>query len=232
MTEFTTWRSLVDGEEISAILGSVVDNFEPILYEDEGLTLSDYYQQDTGDMARVDDETFDSTKALELPEIGSRAHIRSIDGDQNEDLPRYFKKGEKLSARLRFEGSDLDGARYSLGYGQDESMDDQQDGFIAYLVSGDLEIRKDGDTLDNTSFTPTAGDEMELEIEWKENDEHVVTVYDLDDDGNRDGELAFVSTTDGDYSNNTGVSHGQSHDVVSGESGVDRTLVLDVNIIE
>ena len=52
MTEFTTWRSLVDGEEISAILDTVLEDFESY---SNGFTLTDDAKYQGADFFQVTD---------------------------------------------------------------------------------------------------------------------------------------------------------------------------------
>ena len=115
---FQKWRSLIDGQEVSAIPDSVVDNFEEILYEDEGNTLGDYYAGDLSGFEREQSIVFEGDFSLNV--VGGRDSISSTSG-----LPNYPGQGDTFSVweyevgsvnntdagilfGVQFEGSDPD----------------------------------------------------------------------------------------------------------------------------
>ena len=100
MTEFTTWRSLVDGEEIAAIPDTLVDNFEPDDGDPsgpygDGEDLSTYYSE-MGDGLSEWDRTTDGIigqKAAKRVNDGNEPVIWSVPGD---GLPNYPSEGDTV----------------------------------------------------------------------------------------------------------------------------------------
>jgi len=60
----------------------------------------------------------------------------------------------------------------------------------------------------------------DIEVEWKTNDEHVVTFYEMDSSLNRTSTIDTFTVTDSDYGNNTGIGFWS-------ENGRDRINVWD-----
>ena len=107
MTEFTTWRSLVDGAEISDIPDGVVDNFEdadsdPAGPYASGETVSDFYQGSTGSYERTTSDVVEGSKALRDTDDDGTNSMWSVPGD---GLPQYLSEGNTVEFLVRNNGS-------------------------------------------------------------------------------------------------------------------------------
>ena len=100
---FTKWRSLIDGQEVSAIPDRVVDNFEDVdsdpsgPYED-GQDITDYYNGDVDNFERTTSNVLEGGHALAVITDGTTNQIYSMPGD---GLPRYPKAGETVICLIR-----------------------------------------------------------------------------------------------------------------------------------
>ena len=104
---------------VIAIPDSVVDNFESILYEDQNLTLSDYYSGDLSVFERQGQTVFNGDFALEI-EGQNPGNDGSFGIFSTTGLPRYPEAGEKFNVRLRLEFSENSETRFTFGV-QDSS---------------------------------------------------------------------------------------------------------------
>ena len=83
----------------SAIPDSVVDNFEQSLYEDQGKSLADYYNEDTGDFTRQNTVVAEGDTAL-------RGDTDQTDLISNGSLPNTISQGDAFRVYLRIDGGD------------------------------------------------------------------------------------------------------------------------------
>ena len=206
MTEFTKWRSLVDGEEISAIPDSVLDNFEPADGDpagpyDDGDNLETYYTIHTGDFERSDSDPIKDDFSLSRTETagGDGSFIISRPGD---GLPTYPDPGESVSAII-------DGQDQFPGLIAGCPDTDQVDGYALLIRDGDIRFRR----YDNGSATTlaTSSDSIsDFPVEGVvkppgEGDDNVqASVYELDDNLERDGQVVSFDETDDTYDGERG----------------------------
>ena len=198
MSNFTTWRSLVDGEEISAIPDSVIDNFE----EDpdgpyNGDNLTDFYSDGAfggkesfeittsnpieGNRSLFQDETSTSQEIISLPDDG---------------LPNYFEKGQ--TAAFLVQGSGADG-RFCFG------APNTNDYYFAGISIRDniieLNGRNDGSVLSaSTSVSLASNEAYQGRVAWHdgtgERSEDVIVFDVFEWDGERGEKLAEVEDVD------------------------------------
>ena len=212
MTEFTTWRSLVDGNEIVAIPDGVVDNFEdadadpPGVYED-GETIADYYGGDTGQFSRTTDEVETGVKSLDI-NVSSNSLIISTSG-----LNSYPEKGDIFEVYGYHDGDGVIliyfGAPNEAGWGDDS-------GYRMYTRNDDNRMRIE--RSDNGSITTLAEDDnasipsnewLRFRCEWHdgtgaESDNEIV--FELYDESGT--EISKLSVNDDSYADDTGIGFG------------------------
>jgi len=217
---FTEWRSLIDGQKVGAIPDSVVDNFEledsdPMGVYEDGETLSDYYTTE-GD-ASFDDYELNTERAVS----GNRS-LRSTGDDDSDSifsqpddgLNRYPTKGEVFQCYVWVDSD----TRFNMGFGIDSSGDGYYCCPTAERES--LRITKNdgyfnGETLESTSegdVNYPSDDWVVAEVEWhdgsgSESDNTIVaSVYDTDEDDEKDSLLASISATDDEYAEYEGIA--------------------------
>ena len=237
MTEFTTWRSLVDGAEISAIPDSVIDNFEDAdanpagLYSDED-TVADFWPHDNGHdaMNRSDENVAVGGHSLRINADTSDVSIParwSVPSD--ETLPRYVEPGDTVKVLMR---DDSDRIRPSLGVMVDGS---ENPDCYAVRLRGDedeVAIRKgyslaDDDPRDGATSLSTESPSLnsgdwywvEYQLPDEDNDEHQVDVYELDGE-DRGDQVTTVTANDDELIEGDGVA-------LIAESGSGDTEVID-----
>ena len=213
MTEFTTWRSLVDGDEIFAI-PDFLDNWEDApdgLYESDE-TIVDYWSGSTGDYERSTDADYRGDFGLVTVGTSDPGFIH-FDGDEPAE-------GEAVSALFKRGENDANPTIYAA------VPDDQSDqGYGLYFTSlgVGLVIRNPsfdatwGPTID-ISDDISSGEVFEAVIEPPESGDDTIrfAVYTLSDiDGmERDEKVGEETKTDTEFAGNTGVA-------IARESGSD-----------
>jgi len=183
VTEFTKWRSLVDGEEIIAIPDGV------LLPESDDL---DNFDGDVEDYDINDDSPVIYTEQNNLSLKQSDEGEVSIESTSG--LNRYPERGEKFAYYFQGTSGDPD-AVFKFGL-QDSSN------FYSVMLrlgSDSLRIRKDGDNEDIESVSVSFDTWYDIEVEWESNGDITVRLFDVDQSGNRESEIGSVSTTDSEY---------------------------------
>ena len=193
MSDFTTWRSLVDGEEISAIPDTVV------LPESDDL---EHFEGDTGQYEINDDEPVIFTEVNNLS-------VKNTSGSSEEDrivsfsgLDNYPEQGDTFSCFLREDGSQplaimLFGVQnYDFEF------------YGAGIADGVSEFRlfKDGlgggDTIASTSVSLSTEEWYDVEVEWETDGTITARLFEVDQSsGERQSQMESISATDTDYSN-------------------------------
>ena len=189
MSNFTTWRSLVDGEEIFAIPDSVVDNFE------WGGPLSDRWAGATGDWEINQTDVLFGDYSLSPTTTGAGI-IEVISGDY--DVPRVLGPSD-VPFGFWFNEENNEAIRWYFAF-QDSSN------YAAAEVSppsDQVRIRVDG-TVENTASVTLSTSEWYWlgPTEW---DTGVGEVTVEVRDGNF-STLASVTATDGGYQNEPGIA--------------------------
>ena len=219
MTEFTTWRSLVDGEEIVAIPDGVVDNFEDAdadpagPYEDgEGIT--DYYSHqfptDPVQYERTTDDVEEGSHALSR--IGEEEGRSNIVSWPDDGLPTYPDFGDTVAWLIRDPGSGTSPAFMPAVV--DESPPKgyaykiyPEDNVIQIWKENDLTVDDSDEQIASESVTHSEGtwywcegvipDPAENDLEF--------SLYELESDLSRGDHLATVSGSDPDYTDGEGI---------------------------
>lgn len=181
----------------------------------------DPYAGDDAPFDIVSSPVYDGSYALRATDDSDG--ISSFDGD---GLDRYIEKGDTFRYRFRstVNGGEEDEASVTLAYGIDEDSNVIPEDGQSYVIWPDMEygsiIVMEHHDSGGSSFIYTdpflegyeAGEWWTIEMEWQENDTHVVTVY--DDDMN---ELGSDSGTPDDYFGDGG-SIGWSSEMDDGEA--------------
>ena len=131
----------IDGRAVarSAIPGSVIDNFNEILYEDQNKTLSDYYSGDLSNYERVTSPTIDGTHSLEE---SSGSTDSALFSNPNDGLENYPEAGDNFAFFVRASTEEPFPSCYILGDGADDN------GEIRFMVDpprDDIQIREERD---------------------------------------------------------------------------------------
>ena len=220
MVDFTggTWRSLVDGAEISAIPDSEVDSFEQ--YEPGGdNNLSDNYFGDTGNFEIHTDSDpvspiYDSTQSLHVEESdGTNVAIGSQTG-----LDNYPEVGDTFELYVYIQDATEENRAMAWYAVQDSSFSTRPDD--AYALRFDFsenvfELTRMENGNFNTVFdesvtwTDWDGDWLHVEVDWQNDGDHDILVEDLDeteivsasanDDTFSDGGIGFgINSSGGD----------------------------------
>ena len=206
MTEFTTWRSLVDGAEISAIPDAVVEDWE------RSNPLDDW-SNDTAEFAVSTTDPIEGEASLESVNGNANTIITKSSG-----LEETPSKGRVFSSVLRDPGGGDILPGFAYGWGGSSG---NWQGYEAFLVPSGDEVtlrRYDGGALGdsdsfsnilNVDFSASTQTAYEVEVEWHDgsgsepDNEHVVTVYDYDtsasEDDARGAELGSASVNDDSY---------------------------------
>ena len=209
MTEFTTWRSLVDGEEIVAIPDGVVDNFEdadadPAGPYEDGEDITDYYGGATAGFARTTDNAVEGDKSLNGNQAESNEFIIS---EPNDGLPNYPDFGDTISFLLEDRGDiSLPGAVYNGALGTDDT------GYAAIIDTRDeIAIRRldgQGNITVIASTSQTINENQvyygEVDIPSENGDSHEFRIYNVDG-LEPDNLLATVTATDDTYTDQRGI---------------------------
>jgi len=234
MVDFTggTWRSLIDGSEVSAIpdSGVLIDNFEdddgdPIFHDGDGNeiagpygdgdSLSDFYSGNVGDFSRVSSDVLEGGNALQKDKDSSDDDgIYSLDGD---GLPYYPEPGDVFACLLR-DDSDRHIPYFCWGV-----QDDPREGYVAAIDEGGDEgfrlgiLEDDESSVDykeTTSQSIVAGDWYDVELEWGTDGEIIATLYSIDEDEFdpedppsdwRESEESTLSFSDTNFEDNRGI---------------------------
>ena len=201
MSDFTTWRSLIDGATIGAIPDSVVDNFndfddDPAGPYEEGDTLSTFYSGDTDTFER--DDT--SPVKFGSKSLKQDSNDKQIISTPTDGLPRYPVQGEIIEYWV-YGGENTDNGNNTLFGVQDSSnyysvqLREDADNFV---------IVKDGDAQETVSTSgQTPGEWQRVVIEWHDGSggesqgEIVVEVFDDDDNSLGSGSWNDNEYTDG-----------------------------------
>ena len=210
MSDFTTWRSLVDGEEIGVIPDAVVEDFErsnPL--DDYSGDLTNYSVQST--------TTFEGDNAL----IGENraGEIISTSG-----LDAYPQAGEIFSYRTRIQGD----RPISVGL---FGVQDTDNYYGAYINKDELRLLKDelGGALDDSAISIATDIWYLIRVYWDVdgNDEITVELWE-DEPINERGEgtlVDSVTATDAEYKTG-GIGFFNFHDQNSpGESFWDYWII-------
>ena len=192
MTEFTTWRSLVDGEEIIGIPDSVVEDFE----RDDPL---DDYDGDTEDYSTTSDAIQGSTSISSTGDSGEAIQLVDVVVDS---LP---EKGDEFSYLV--EGRDDDAGPIVM-WGVPDPADD--DGYEVWVNIPDDEILfndRTGSTLDSESVSLSANQVYEVVVDWQDNDDIDIEVFEFDEEEfNRGESVATLSANDDTHADNNGIA--------------------------
>jgi hypothetical protein len=175
----------------SAIPDSVVDNFEDILYEDAGKTLSDFYSGDLSNFERQTTTVFNGTYALRCIANGGFYEIDSFSGLQN-----YPSPGDSFELRMLLDGIDDEDFRFDFGF-QDK------DNYYSINISPNtgsyrLEKREGGSegALDSKSMSFNANVWYKVTTSWGTSGSLSTTLE--DESGNQ---LASLSANDSTFTN-------------------------------
>ena len=192
MSNFTTWRSLVDGEEILAIPDSVVEDFE------RTNPLDDYFG-DVGDFDVVDSDPIEGDKTLET-DRGAGQEIISTSG-----LSDYPQRGDVFSCLIMatdsrggpeviFGASDVDNF-------YDVRTEPGSDNIRLAVTEGGSRT-----TLDSASPSLDVGEVYDVGITWSENNDIDVSLYDWDEtEFERGSALASLSANDDTHASESGI---------------------------
>ena len=210
MTAFTTWRSLVDGAEISVIPDEVVDNFEdadgdPAGVYEEGETISDYYTGSTGDYARSTSNVEEGEQALETTggDTGSAIFSTPSDG-----LNRYPEEDEKIGFLLRQPTGDPDPV---LLFNMTEPGSDFDSYGAMWVGTSEIRLNKyqsgsrSTESTESVSFSNDTWYWGEIDPPTTEDNTIQFTMYELDNELQRGSEIGSVSTSDSDYIGDRGI---------------------------
>ena len=178
--------------EFSAIPDGLVDNFEELLYEDEGKTISDRYAGNTAQYERNTDS----------PVIRGDYSLKHTGSDQNTpmvsvDLPREPVRGDTF-AYFAYPDNQTP-VSIVFGYTSDSET-------YALTFSGDnFRLYKDGfggdEVIGDTPVSLSGGEWYDVEIDWAD---PTITcrVFSVDQSsGDRQSEEASFSADDTDYDN-------------------------------
>jgi len=183
-----------------AIPDSGVDNFEEILYEEEGNGLTDLYAGDTGSFSRQQTTVFEGNYALQSHDSDASVAITSTSG-----LNAYPSKGDSFRWRIYASDNEVNTSSFVWGV-PSESGALSLSGYIATLepINGKFRIRRfdNGgiDTLTSSFDSPPVGEWLEYQVDWGTDDTHTVTVY--DESGTQ---ITSLSATDATYDTASGV---------------------------
>ena len=176
MTEFTEWRSLVDGERINAIPDTVED-FE------RTDPLSDY-SGDTGQFSIITDDPIEGEKSLEATDDSNGPYIITRSGEYSKP-----EQGQEFQVEFRPEDSDV---RLGLLFG----LQDPDNWYAVQLEAsaGRVTLLKDGDSLDSVDGSMTVGDTYTYTVKWG-SDGNLTAEYTDNEETTR-----TASATDSEYS--------------------------------
>jgi len=204
---------LGDGSEISEVRTgagdvlfsgtTVIDNFNDPLYDNQSLTLSDFY---TGDLAQYNRQTstvFEGSAALAGDTSGGR---ETIVGDGN--LNSTLSQGETAEFYINNGGSNL---RPAFLYG----VQSQSSWYGAWIDAQKQQIELGIDGLGgiqaSESVTINTGKFYRGELTWRTDNSHSLTVFDPTDGSTVGGPISFTDSTytngtNGFYNNSSGNS--------------------------
>ena len=216
MVDFTggTWRSLIDGQEVSAIPDGLVDNFEnadadPAGVYETGETIADYYSQDTADFARTTETVFNGGHALEA--TSDNVDIVSTPGD---GLPNYPSQPVTIEYYYYTVPGSSGGCNIIAQNG---------DGYLCQPRHRDSDlrlIRRDGfgfEELASTTMNTSDNTWYRIEFEYV-NDDLTATVEQTDGT-----EVASESATDATHSDVEGIGWS---DYANGGAIVDEAFII------
>ena len=211
MVDFTggTWRSLIDGSEVSDIPDSVVDNFEdatatPLGVYEDGQEISDYYGGDTAAFSRDAGAAKEGDFGLRRSTSDTFTVITSNPGD---GLNRYIKVGETWRCWVKVPSTEsfTDSISVIFGHSSNTALDDgyllmprEDSGKFLFLQ------RRDGGTVTDIASESISWPTNEwFEIEGHHEADGSFTGKIFDDQGSQIGSdlTANDSTyiTDGEY---------------------------------
>ena len=182
MTEFTEWRSLVDGEQIRAIPDDPV--FRP---DDNDL---DKFDGDLGDFDIVESPTMVEDRSLKFAETGD-ATIFSTNEDY-EFIKRgyafewYYQEEESTALAGPAFGDSINNF-YAVGLGSNDEIR------IYKSEDGSVEIEQ---TVSIDSFDPNEA--VIGRVEWQ-SDEIFVEAFATDENLEKDDSLGTATLSDNDY---------------------------------
>jgi len=213
--------------KVTDVPDSVVDNFEEILYEDAGKTLSDYYDDDTNEFARIQSNVIEGGYAL-APDTSDRGHMLMFP----DDAPNAFPgRGDWFGWIQRWHNNESPGGlAFSAVYG---------DGY-QYLMHGafeEIQIRGidsigSTSTLENTSVNLTDGEWYWCEglfVDDSGDDEGDLefAVFEIGNELSKGDELYRISTNDTDYIDGMGFGFYTHDEDPINDSTWDWVRVLD-----
>lgn len=153
-----------------AIPDSVIDHYESSLYEDQGLTLSDYYSGDLSLFERQQTTVLEGDYTLRADTDGGIYNIYD-----NGNLNNYIRQGKR--ARFKAQLADQENNGYLLFGGTDVNntygvrLGSAGGEFtLAKIISGSIT------NLVNASYTYSTGVTYEVEIGWSTANEFDVTL--------------------------------------------------------
>ena len=196
MVDFTggTWRSLIDGQEVSAIPDSVLKPEESDL---------DNFDGDTGDLEIVSVDTLTQDNILR---VDDEDNFRDGFAHSQSGLNRYPEAGEEFAWYSKNDSESLCGMGVVFGI-QDETANN----YHARPRPGDgsnIQILKDassgniGTTLESEDAALDLQTYYESVVEWHEDGTITLSIYNVDQsDGERQDLIESVTATDSDYSN-------------------------------
>ena len=217
-------RILFDGD---AIPDSVVDNFETQPdgpYETDTDGLEEFWNGPLNNYSRAENGAVDGSFAVSLDNDADDG-IYSLSG-----LPRYPEKGDTFSTLIRDNGDTDVGFAWGLledngnivGYCTEFREDDNA------VRLGRVTDWENSDYTQLTSFSASisSGTWYEFEVDWKNDDTHEVTVYELDN-GDRGSSIGSDSFNDDTYTEGVGVGIG-----IHTGSGTFGTFIDQIQVIE
>ena len=198
MTEFTTWRSLVDGEGIIAIPDSSIDNFE------WGGPVADRYEGATSEWEINTDNPILSGD-FSLKQTGSSSDLIFATESTSDDEPPVTKSQDDTPFNIwRAFGDELPDSGAGLIFG----LQDSNNFYKAQMSNDSLRLRKSSngsfDDLASTTFSAVSNGFYKIEVaEWgagSDNDEITIRVED-----ESENEIATITGTDSEFENETAV---------------------------
>jgi len=202
------WYS-VDRNQLGAIPDSVIDNFNDPLYDDENLTLSDYYNGDLTQYSRQTSTVFEGSAALAGDTSGAAKVIVG-----NGSLNKTLSQGETAEFYINNGGADL---RPAFLYG----VQDSSNWYGAFIDAQKQQISLGSDgVIENLAVESASISTSKFyrgEITWNTDDSHSFEVFDPSDGSTVAGPITatdntHTSGTNGWYNNSSGQSQTAYYD--------------------
>ena len=178
-----------DGSTVfgNAIPDNIIDNFNDILYDNQSLTLSDYYTGDLTKFQRQTSTVFEGSAALAADTSGSR-HTIVGDGSLNNTL----SQGETAEFYINNGGGDL---RPAFLYG----VQSQSSWYGAWIDAQKNQIALGIDGVGGIQVTESASINTDQfyrgRLTWASDDLHTFEAFDPADDSTLAGPISFTDAT-------------------------------------